>query len=86
MRDGVVLPFPNCFAVSLVDCHQRLAGASDRDVHAWVAAWLRTRGFDTVRVVRDGDVPVLVREGSRPHRFTVSAYDDRMREAGSRLV
>jgi aminopeptidase N len=31
-------------------------------------------------------VPVLTREGSRPHRLTVSAYDDAMRLVGSRDV
>ena len=43
-------------------------------------AWLRTTGFDTLgRDPRAADVPVLTREGSRPHRLTVSAYDDAMR-------
>ena len=37
-------------------------------------------------MTRDGDVPVLTREGSRPHRLTVSAYDDAMRLVGSRDV
>jgi aminopeptidase N len=63
-----------------------LDSATDHDVRAWAAAWLRTTGFDTLRVTRDGDTPVLTREGSRPHRFTVSAYDDAMRLVGSRDV
>ncbi|QZY29795.1 aminopeptidase N [Nocardioides coralli] len=49
--------------------------ATDRDVRAWVQAWLRTTGFDTIRVTGDDDGVVLSREGSRPHRFTVTAYD-----------
>ena len=54
--------------------------------NSWVEAWLRTTGFDTVRVVRDGSGASLVREGSRPHRLTVSAYDDTMRLVDSRDV
>ncbi len=71
---------------TLDDFVASLDGASDRDVREWVRVWLRTSGFDTVRVTRDGDVPVLSREGIRPHRFTVTAYDDRLRPVGSRLV
>jgi aminopeptidase N len=68
-----------------------LDSATDHDVRAWAAAWLRTTGFDTLVVTRDapGDgpsVPVLHREGSRPHRLTVSAYDDAMQLVGSRDV
>ena len=33
-----------------------------------------------------GDVPVLTRDGSRPHRLSVSAYDDSMRLVGTRDV
>ncbi len=50
--------------------------ATDRDVRAWVELWLRRTGFDTLRVERDGDVPVLHRDGVRPHRVRVTAYDD----------
>ncbi|MEP6817303.1 MAG: ERAP1-like C-terminal domain-containing protein, partial [Marmoricola sp.] len=46
----------------------------DRDVRSWADAWLRTTGFDTLVVRRDRDVPVLTRQGSRPHRTTVTAY------------
>ncbi|WP_229856563.1 aminopeptidase N [Nocardioides flavus (ex Wang et al. 2016)] len=64
-----------------------LDSATDKDVRAWAAAWLRTTGFDTLRVTRDDSgVPVLTREGSRPHRLTVSAYDDDMRLVSSRDV
>ncbi|MDZ5660571.1 aminopeptidase N [Nocardioides sp. S-58] len=63
-----------------------LDSATEHDVRAWAAAWLRTTGFDTLVVTRDGGVPVLSREGSRPHRLTVSAYDDAMRLVGSRDV
>ena len=71
---------------TLADFVDALDAASDRDVRGWVEAWLRTTGFDTIRVMRDGDVPVLTREGSRPHRVRVTAYDDSLRERDSRLV
>ena len=35
-----------------------------RDVRGWAEVWLRRTGFDTIRVTRDGDVPVLDRDGS----------------------
>ena len=75
----------------LADFLDSLDSATEHDVRAWAEAWLRTTGFDTLVVTRDasGDgpsVPVLTREGSRPHRLTVSAYDDAMRLVGSRDV
>ncbi len=59
---------------TLADFLDALDGATDRDVRSWAEAWLRTTGFDTITVTRDGDVPVLTRTGSRPHRFTVVGY------------
>ena len=59
----------------LADFLDALDSVTDRDVRGWAEAYLRTTGYDTVRVTRDGDVPVLTREGSRPHRFTVAALD-----------
>ncbi|MBC2931432.1 aminopeptidase N [Nocardioides sp. zg-1228] len=71
----------------LADFLDSLDAATDKDVRAWAAAWLRTTGFDTLRVSRDDEgVPVLTRAGSRPHRLTVSAYDDAMRLVDSRDV
>ncbi len=75
----------------LADFLDSLDGASELDVRSWAEAWLRTTGFDTLVVTREasGDgpsVPVLTREGSRPHRLTVSAYDDSMQLVGSRDV
>ncbi|WP_246861754.1 aminopeptidase N [Nocardioides sp. SYSU D00065] len=70
----------------LADFLDSLDSATDKDVRAWAQAWLRTTGFDTLVVTREGDVPVLTREGSRPHRLTVSAYDDAMRLLESRDV
>lgn len=76
-------PFANA---TLADFLDALDGATDRDIRGWAADWLRTTGYDTIRVDRDGDVPVLVREGSRPHRLTVTAYDDDLAAVGERLV
>ena len=71
----------------LADFLDSLDAATDKDVRAWAAAWLRSTGFDTLVVTRGDDgVPVLTREGSRPHRLTVSAYDDTMRLVDSRDV
>jgi aminopeptidase N len=59
----------------LADYLEALDSVTDRDVRGWAQAYLRTTGYDTIRVGRDGDVPVLEREGSRPHRFSVVALD-----------
>ena len=71
---------------TLADFITALDEASDRDVPAWADGWLRATGFDTLRMTRDEDVPVLTREGSRPHRIRVTAYDDEMVEVASRYV
>jgi aminopeptidase N len=65
----------------LADYLEALDSVTERDVRAWAEAYLRSTGFDTVRVRRDGDVPVLERDGSRPHRFSVAALEEgRIRE------
>ncbi len=65
----------NAFAfgnASLEDFTSALAEAApERDVHGWVAAWLRTTGFDTLTLAYDDGVPLIVREGSRPHRVNL---------------
>ncbi len=71
---------------TLADFVGALDEVSERDVRAWAELWLLTTGFDTIRVTRDGDVPVLTREGIRPHRIRVTAYDDDMGELDSRFV
>ncbi|WP_295658389.1 aminopeptidase N, partial [uncultured Nocardioides sp.] len=71
---------------TLDDFLSALDAVSDRDVRTWAEQWLRATGFDTIRVSRRGDVPVLRCEGTRVHRFTVAAYDDSGAPAGSRLV
>ena len=75
--------FGNATLADLVD---ELDEASPREVRAWAEVWLRQSGHDTIRVERDGDVPVLVRDGVRPHRFLVTAYDDGLAELDRRVV
>ncbi len=71
---------------TLADFVDALDSATDRDVRRWVEEWLRTAGFDTVRVERDGDEVVLTREGTRPHRFAVATYDEDLVGTGRELV
>lgn len=72
---------------TLDDLVSALDEVSPRDVRAWAEAWLRRPGFDTIVVTRDADrIPVLSRDGSRPHRFTVCAFADDGSLAGERLV
>ncbi|MEU9604217.1 aminopeptidase N [Streptomyces sp. NPDC048057] len=64
---------------TLADFIDSLAQATDRDVHAWAESWLRTDGVDTLRpVLTDGGGSwslEVARQGSRPHRISVAAYD-----------
>jgi len=71
---------------TLDDLVGSLDDASPRDVRRWAELWLRRSGHDTIRVERDGETPVLVRDGVRPHRLLVTAYDDRLSGAESRWV
>ncbi|GIM95486.1 aminopeptidase N [Paractinoplanes toevensis] len=71
---------------TLEDLLSALDAASPRDVRGWAGVWLRRSGHDTIRVTRRGDVPVLTRDGVRPHRFTVAAYTASLEPVGSRLV
>jgi aminopeptidase N len=71
---------------TLADFVSALDAVSERDVKDWAERWLRTTGFDTIRVTRDGEVPVLTRTGTRPHRIRVTAYDDELAEVDSRFV
>ncbi|OEJ96682.1 aminopeptidase N [Streptomyces thermolilacinus] len=64
---------------TLADFIDNLASATDRDVHAWADAWLRTTGIDTLTA----DVTTepgrwtltLHHHGTRPHRATIGVYD-----------
>ncbi|MFG2191078.1 aminopeptidase N [Streptomyces sp. NPDC048639] len=75
---------------TLADFIDSLARSSGRDVHAWADAWLRTTGVDTL-TAEPADAPdgrwslTVHRDGSRPHRVAVGAYDRDVVEPG-RLV
>jgi len=71
---------------TLDDFVAALDGATDRDVKAWAALWLRTTGFDTLHAERVEEGVLLRRVGSRPHRVRVTSYDASLREVGSELV
>ncbi|MBV1942842.1 aminopeptidase N [Streptomyces sp. BV286] len=64
---------------TLADFIESLAAATERDVHAWAASWLRTTGVDTLTAsvtAEPGEWTLTVdREGSRPHRVNVGVYD-----------
>ncbi|MHC0433808.1 aminopeptidase N [Streptomyces sp. O3] len=64
---------------TLADFIDSLADATDRDVHAWADAWLRTTGIDTLTphiTPAAGSWQLTVRQnGERPHRVTVGTYD-----------
>ncbi|MGY0023277.1 aminopeptidase N [Streptomyces sp. cg35] len=64
---------------TLADFLDSLASATERDVHAWADAWLRTTGVDTLtaRVTGTDDTWTLAAErtGSRPHRIALGRYD-----------
>ncbi len=64
---------------TLADFIDSLASATDRDVHAWADAWLRTTGVDTLTATvdaRPGEWTLaLDHDGSRPHRVTIGVYD-----------
>ncbi|MGW3015496.1 aminopeptidase N [Streptomyces longwoodensis] len=74
---------------ALADFIDSLASATDRDVHAWADAWLRTTGVDTLVPTvsgTNGDRLLTVeRTGSRPHRICVGLYDQDLSDEG-RLV
>ncbi|GGT12852.1 aminopeptidase N [Streptomyces chromofuscus] len=72
---------------TLADFIDSLASATERDVHAWAEAWLRTTGVDTLtpRVTPgDNGVCTLTVEhtGSRPHRIAVGLYDQDLGDEG----
>ncbi|MFJ6567142.1 aminopeptidase N [Streptomyces sp. NPDC091292] len=70
---------------TLADFIASLASATERDVHAWADAWLRTTGVDTLTATvatEPGHWTLTVdRAGSRPHRVTVGTYDRDLTDA-----
>ncbi|MFF8230246.1 aminopeptidase N [Streptomyces caelestis] len=76
---------------TLADFIDSLAGATDRDVHAWADAWLRTTGVDTLSPHlapgENGTCALTVdRAGSRPHRIAVGLYDRDLGDDGGHLL
>ncbi|MCX4667909.1 aminopeptidase N [Streptomyces sp. NBC_01381] len=64
---------------TLKDFIDSLAHNTDRDVHGWADAWLRTTGVDTLTSTVGHDARewtlTVDRDGSRPHRIAVGVYD-----------
>ncbi|MFF4797575.1 aminopeptidase N [Streptomyces sp. NPDC001351] len=76
---------------ALADFIDSLASATERDVHAWADAWLRTTGVDTLTPVvtpgDDGTCALTVEHtGSRPHRIAVGLYDPDVADEGRHLI
>ncbi|MFI9616229.1 aminopeptidase N [Streptomyces sp. NPDC052023] len=76
---------------TLADFIDSLAAATDRDVHAWAEAWLRTTGVDTLtpRITpgANGICTLTVEHtGGRPHRIAVGLYDQDLGDEGGRLT
>ncbi|MFE7858057.1 aminopeptidase N [Streptomyces sp. NPDC057403] len=75
----------------LADFIDSLASATERDVHAWADAWLRTTGVDTLRPVvtraEEGTYALKIEHtGSRPHRVAVGLYDQDVADESRHLV
>ncbi|WP_458243157.1 aminopeptidase N [Streptomyces sp. MAI_2237] len=75
----------------LADFIDSLASATERDVHAWADAWLRTTGVDTLRPVvtraDEGTYTLRIEHtGSRPHRVAVGLYDQDVADESRHLV
>jgi aminopeptidase N len=60
---------------TLDDLLRSLAGATDRDVQAWAASWLRTTGVDTLRIEGDSILHTSADGRLRPHRITAGEFD-----------
>ncbi|GEC04116.1 aminopeptidase [Streptomyces spinoverrucosus] len=72
---------------TLADFIDSLAATTERDVHAWADAWLRTTGVDTLTPrVTTGDngtcTLTVDHTGSRPHRIAVGLYDQDLGDEG----
>ncbi|MGW7280079.1 aminopeptidase N [Streptomyces sp. NPDC054844] len=71
---------------TLADFIDSLAAATERDVHAWADAWLRTTGVDTLapRVTGENGSRALTVDhtGTRPHRIAVGLYDQDLTDEG----
>ncbi|MGW2049457.1 aminopeptidase N [Streptomyces sp. NPDC001858] len=75
---------------TLTDFIDSLAAHTDRDVHAWADAWLRTTGVDTLTPTVNGSngdrTLTVAHHGSRPHRIAVGLYDLDLADQGRHLT
>ncbi|MFE4668625.1 aminopeptidase N [Streptomyces sp. NPDC056716] len=76
---------------TLADFIDSLAHTTERDVHAWADAWLRTTGVDTLTPhVTRGDhgtcTLTVDHTGTRPHRIAVGLYDLDLADDDGRLT
>ncbi|MEV6009255.1 aminopeptidase N [Streptomyces sp. NPDC051976] len=75
---------------TLADFIDSLAGATERDVHAWAAAWLRTTGVDTLTPAASpapsGWRLEVSHSGERPHRIAVGLYDRAVADPGQLVL
>ncbi|MET9500129.1 aminopeptidase N [Streptomyces sp. NPDC006622] len=75
---------------TLADFIDSLASSTERDVHAWADAWLRTTGVDTLTptlTTETGTCALTVEHtGSRPHRIAVGLYDQDLSDDEGRLT
>ncbi|MEU6216059.1 aminopeptidase N [Streptomyces sp. NPDC047022] len=74
---------------TLADFIDSLAGTTERDVHAWADAWLRTTGVDTLTPhlthADNGTTTLTIdHNGTRPHRITIGLYDHDHTPTGTR--
>ncbi|MFR9795623.1 aminopeptidase N [Streptomyces sp. MS06] len=72
---------------TLADFIDSLASSTERDVHAWADAWLRTTGVDTLTPrIRTGDhgtcTLTVDHAGDRPHRVAAGLYDVDLADEG----
>ncbi|SEQ41316.1 aminopeptidase N [Streptomyces sp. yr375] len=75
---------------TLADFIDSLAAHTERDVHAWADAWLRTTGVDTLTPTLSGSngdhTLTVTHHGSRPHRIAVGLYDLDLADEGRHLT
>ncbi|WP_043182226.1 aminopeptidase N [Streptomyces sp. NRRL F-5123] len=76
----------------LADFIDSLGSATDRDVPAWAAAWLRTSGVDTLTPDTPPGAPEgfwrleIRHRGTRPHRVGVGLYDRAVADPGTLVL
>ncbi|NUS15677.1 MAG: aminopeptidase N [Streptomyces sp.] len=77
---------------TLADFLDSLGSATDRDVPAWAAAWLRTSGADTLAPATPPGAPEghwrleIRHRGTRPHHVGVGLYDRAVADPGTLVL